>query len=104
LTRIRAKKWPKNPKWAPECDSDFSIRVLLVRNQVPEADGGQRDEAEVRAVEEGPAFPVLGKFYDFSKYFFDSKVAQNIRRFRREILHHMFYTDYTICNSFGEMW
>lgn len=42
-----------------EGEPDLAVLTLLVGHEVPEADGGEGDEAEVAAVHEGPAFPLL---------------------------------------------
>ena len=36
-----------------------AVQALLVGHEVAEADGGQRDEAEVAAVQQGPPLPLL---------------------------------------------
>ena len=36
-----------------------AVQALLVGHEVAEADGGQGDEAEVAAVQQGPSLPLL---------------------------------------------
>ena len=45
-------------EWAKR-QSLFPVLTLLIGHEVAEADGGQSNEAEVAAVQEGPALPFL---------------------------------------------